>query len=254
MNSTNSRMVVVAVVVCAFAVGMSGLLNYFKYRSTTNRLVAERLVVTAKSVENSIQSALELGLQFADIATLPSTLDRERASDDLIDGIDVFDMDGQLIYSTDRRRVSQRMPELWQTQARKEGGEYWFVQDAENSAAGIPIKNNFGLVIGYLALRYSADQVNQDALAIGSRLALVTALVFVLSAALTAAALIAVVRRLDRDVAQVEQALRAGEGSQDHQAALRGPFGKAMQQYLKTATEVDTRIVELRTRLERGQS
>ena len=56
MKSSNERMIVVALVVCGFAVGMAGLLNYFKYRSTTQRLVTERLVVTGKSVENAIQS------------------------------------------------------------------------------------------------------------------------------------------------------------------------------------------------------
>src|SRR5688572_23822171 len=104
MESTKRNLVAVAVVVSGFAVGMAGLLNYFKYRSTANRLVTERLVVTGKAVENSIQNALELGLQFSDMTTLPTTLDRERATDDLIQGIDVFDTDGKLLYSTDRLR------------------------------------------------------------------------------------------------------------------------------------------------------
>ena len=34
-------MIVVAVMVCAFAVGMAGLLNYFKYRSTVHRIVTD---------------------------------------------------------------------------------------------------------------------------------------------------------------------------------------------------------------------
>ncbi|MCC6250774.1 MAG: hypothetical protein IT499_23835, partial [Rubrivivax sp.] len=74
MDATKSRMIGVAVVVCGFAVGMAGLLNYFKYRATANRLVTERLVVTGRSVENSIQSSLALGLQFSDIGTLPGIL------------------------------------------------------------------------------------------------------------------------------------------------------------------------------------
>ena len=254
MESTNSRMVAVAVVVCAFAMGMSGLLNYFKYRSTTNRLVAERLVVTGKSVESSIQSALELGLQFADIATLPGTLDRERATDDLIDGIDVFDTEGRMLYSTDKLRVQRPIPGSWLVAARRAGSEYWFVQDDENSAAGIPVKTNFGLTIGYLALRYSADRVNEDTRVIGSQLALVTLGLFVLAALLSALALLVVIRKLDRDVSGVEKALRGGESSAAYARALRGPFGRAMQGYVSTAREVDERVAELRVRLQRGRS
>src|SRR2546426_637769 len=90
MQTTNRRMVAVAVIVCGFAVGMAGLLNYFKYRSAANRIVTERLVVTGRSVETVIHLALDLGLQFADIATLPETLERERGTDNLIQGMDIF--------------------------------------------------------------------------------------------------------------------------------------------------------------------
>ena len=206
-------MVAVALVVCAFAVGMSGLLNYFKYRSTTNRLVAERLVVTGKAVENSIQSALELGLQFSEMVTLPGTLERERATDDLIDGIDVFDLDGRMLYSTDRLRANKPIPEAWLVAARRSGDGYWWVEADRDSAAGIPLKNNFDLTIGYLALRYSQDRVQSGLQEVGQQLALVTGIIFAVAAGLSALALIAVIRGLGNDVIAVEQALRAGEAS-----------------------------------------
>lgn len=253
MESTKSRMVAVAVVVCAFAVGMSGLLNFFKYRSTTHRLVAERLVVTGKAVENSIQSALELGLQFADIATLPGTLDRERATDELIEGIDVFDTEGKMLYSTDRLRASKPIPSAWLSAARKAGSEYWFVEDAQDAAAGIPVKNNFGLTIGYLALRYSGDRVADGTLAVGKELALMTLGMFVVSAALSGFALLAVIGRLGDDVKAVEVALRGGEATAGFARAARGPFGKALKNFLQTSREADARLASLRARIHRGE-
>jgi hypothetical protein len=252
MDSTKSRMVAVGVVVCAFAVGMAGMLNYFKYRSTTNRLVAERLVVTGKAVENSIQSALELGLQFADIATLPGTLDRERATDDLIEGIDVFDTEGRMMYSTDRLRANKPIPEAWLSAARKAGNEYWFVQNDQDSAAGIPVRNNFGLTIGYLALRYSAERVRGGMQSVGAQLALVTLGMFVLSAGLSALALLAVVRRLNKDVILAEQALRGGESSAAFAKAVNGPFGKALRRFVLTTREADAHIAEMRAQVNRG--
>jgi hypothetical protein len=253
MDSTKTRMVVVAVVVCGFAVGMAGLLNYFKYRATANRIVAERMVVTGKAVEGSIQSALELGLQFADIATLPGTLDRERATDQLIEGIDVFDTDGKLLYSTDRMRANRPVPEAWLSAARKAGSEvYWFVEADQDAAAGISVKNNFGLTIGYLALRYSHDRVREEASAVGRQLALMTLAMFVLSASLSAVALLAVMRRLTLDVGTVEQALRSGTSTPAFLRASRGPFGRGLTHFVQTTREVDTRIAELRVRLQRG--
>jgi hypothetical protein len=72
VDSTQRRMIAVAVAVCAFAIGMAGLLNYFKYRATASRIIEQRLTFTGKSIENSIQSSLALGLQFADLTTLPA--------------------------------------------------------------------------------------------------------------------------------------------------------------------------------------
>ena len=81
------------------------VLNYFKYRTAADRLIKDRLVVTGAGIENSIRSSFALGLQFSDIGTLPGTLDRERATDDLILTIEVFDTEGQPLYSTDELRA-----------------------------------------------------------------------------------------------------------------------------------------------------
>jgi len=252
MESTKRNMVAVAVVVSGFAVGMAGLLNYFKYRSTANRLVTERLAVTGKAVENTIQFALELGLQFSDIATLPGTLERERATDDLIQGIDVFDTDGVLLYSTDRLRSSRPVPASWLSAARKAGNDSWFVDDDSDGAAGITLKNNFNLTIGYLALRFSNERVREDAANVAHELALSAAGMFVVSAALSSLALLAVMRRLNRDVHDAEQALRSGDGVRAAAVAARGPFGPALRRFVETTRSAETEIADLRSRMQRG--
>ena len=252
MESTKRNLVAVAVVVSGFAVGMAGLLNYFKYRSTANRLVTERLVVTGKSVENSIQNALELGLQFSDIATLPTTLDRERATDDLIQGIDVFDTQGNMLYSTDRLRASRPVPAPWLAAAHKAGIENWFVDDDNDAAAGISLRNNFNLTIGYLALRFNTDRVHDDAVKVARELAISAAGMFVLSAVLSSLALLGVMRRLNRDVSATEQALRSGDSARAAALAARGPFGPALRRFVETTRAAETEIAELRGRLERG--
>lgn len=256
MDSTKSRMICVAVVVCGFAVGMAGLLNYFKYRSTSNRLVTERLVVTGRSVENSIQSSLALGLQFSDIGTLPGILDREQATDSLIQGIDIFDIEGKLLYSTDRLRASRPVPKAWMAAARKTGagGGQWLVDDGEESAAGISVQNNFGLTIGYLALRFSGERVRDETHAVGREIALSSLLVFLAAASLSSLALLAVMRRLGSDAARVEAALRAGDSARATAIAGRGPFGPALLGFLKTTRLAEAEVARLRSTLQSGSS
>jgi hypothetical protein len=257
-------MIGVAVVVCGFAVGMAGLLNYFKYRSTSSRLVTERLVVTGRSVENSIQSSLALGLQFSDIGTLPGILDREQATDSLIQGIDVFDTDGKLMYSTDRLRASRPVPQAWLVAARKAAtpgsgaavgtNAEWLVEDGDETAAGISVQNNFGLTIGYLALRFSGDRVRDDTYAVAREIALSSLVVFLVAAGLSSVALLAVMRRLGSDVGRVEAALRAGDQARATAIASRGPFGPPLLRFLKTTRLAEAEVARLRSALQSGNA
>ncbi|MCL4695546.1 MAG: hypothetical protein KJ023_00575 [Burkholderiaceae bacterium] len=250
MDATKSRMIGVAVVVCGFAVGMAGLLNYFKYRATANRLVTERLVVTGRSVENSIQSSLALGLQFSDIGTLPGILDREQATDSLIQGIDIFDTEGRMLYSTDRLRAARPVPRAWLAAARKAGiKDYWLIDDGQENAAGITVQNNFGLTIGYLALRFSGDRVRDDTFAVGREIAASSLLMFLAAAGLSSLALLMVMRRLGVDVGRVEAALRAGDSAKATAIASRGPFGPSLMRFLKTTRLAEAEVARLRAQL-----
>jgi hypothetical protein len=252
MDSTRRRMIAVAVTVCGFAVGMAGLLNYFKYRATANRIVTERLVVTGKSVEGSIQSALSLGMQFSDIGTLPGTLEREQGTDPLILGIDVFDLEGRRLYSTDRLRATRPVPASWLAAARKPVNDEWAAEDDQESAAGIVVKNNFGVTQGYLAVRYSSERVRDDALMVGRQLAASSFMVFVASALLASLAVILVTRRLTLDLRTVEAALRSGDARRAGSMAVRGPFGPAIERFIQSTQGTEREVAELRERMQRG--
>lgn len=249
MDSTQRRMIAVALAVCGFAIGMAGLLNYFKYRATASRIIEQRLTYTGKSIENSIRSSLSLGLQFADLTTLPDLLQRERASDDLIMGIDVFDTDGRPLYSTDPRRLAQPAPGAWLAAARKATERDWTVRAEEDSAVGVVLQNNFGLTIGHVALRYSDQRVRQAAQVVARDLALNSVSVFVAAAALASMALLAVMRRLGRDMQTVEDALR-GDAASAEAAAHRGPFQQALQQFTHTVRGAEAELAATRALLQ----
>lgn len=254
MQSTKRRMVGVAVLVCGFAVGMAGLLNYFKYRATATAIIKERLLVTGRSIDNSIQSSLALGLQFADIGTLPGTMQRERSTDDLILSIDIFDNDGHMLYSTDSLRMDRPVPAHWVEAARGAGDGGWFTEHQDESAAGMKIENNFGLTMGHLVLRYSSERVAESIHAVGRQLALSSLLMFLVSAGLSSLALMRVMNKLERDIGAAEQALQAGGVASNLGATARGPFGPALRRFVDTVRLADSQINELRAQLHRGSS
>ncbi len=253
MNSTRPQMILVAVLVCLFAVGMSGLLNFFKYRSHAERIIKERLVVTGSSIENSIQSSMALGMQFADLGTLPGTLQRERATDDLILSIEVFDVDGKPLYSTDQLRAARSVPAAWLHAARLAGGKDWFVKRGTESAAGIAIHNSFGLVLGYLALRYSDEQVKAATSDVARQLALSTFGVFVVAAVVASFALVMMMERVSRDFDSVEAAVRSGDPTQASPSLRKSLFGRALRRFFDSVRGAEAEITMLRGELERGE-
>ena len=248
IDSTKRQMIAVAAVACGFAVGMAGLLNYFKYRSTSNRIVTERLVVTGRSVETVVQLALDLGLQFSEISTLPATLERERTTDDLITGIDIFDNDGKLLYSTETQRSSGPVPATWLAAAAAAHGKAWMVEGDVESAAGMSLKTTFGVTLAHLALRYSGDSLRATDREVAREIALNALTVFLSSSLLSSLALLAVMRRLRLDMNNAEAALRSGNAV--HGAG--GPFGGALVRFIRSTHDVEREIVDLSARAEHG--
>lgn len=252
MKTNKAQMVMVAVLVCGFSVGMAGFLNFFKYRTNAERIIKERLVVTGSSIENSIQSSLALGLQFSDLGTLPGTLERERATDDLILSIEIFDTEGKPLYSTDRLRASRAVPATWFAAAKQAGVNDWFVKDGTESAAGIAIQNNFGVLIGHLALRYSEEQVRAGTNEVARELAVSTFAIFAAAALLASGALLMVLNRLAREFETVEAAVRSGGPLRPTEMARTGPFGQAMKRFFDTVHKAEAEIAGVRATLDQG--
>ena len=113
MGTIRIRFITVALVVSFFAIGMAAFLNYFKYKSTISNIVRSRVLLVAQGIEGSVQASIGLGMQFAELSQLPQLLQRERTTDRVIRGIDVFDAGGQVLYSSDRNRVSSSLPADW---------------------------------------------------------------------------------------------------------------------------------------------
>lgn len=252
MNSTRTRMAVVAVAVCGFAVGMAGLLDYFKYRKTAEQLMEQRLHYLGNSIETNIQQSLAVGLQFTDIGTLPATLERARASDIILVGVDVMDTDGKVVYSTDPPRVGSTEPDSVLKAALNAGGKDWAAHATSEPAVGTAIQNNFGLLIGHVALRYSSSRVQAMRAEVVRDLAVNGFGVFVAASFLATLLLGWGMRSLEREVGSVEQALRAGDASLAAGSVRRGPMGAALERFLKTVRQAEAQIVELRGRLQRG--
>lgn len=247
MTTTRARFVCVALLVCLFAIGMATFLNYFKYKATVGQIVKSRVLVVANAIENSVQASLALGLSFSELGMLTSLLDRQKGSDDLILGIDIFDPQGKQIYSTDVALVGQTASPDWVKAATKAKAE-WYVEEPGQFVTGIALKNNFDLTVGYLAVRYSRAYVDGATARVGKRL-LGTALpVLGVVALLAPLALIFVVRRFERDMHAMELAF---DGRSAAPGAEHGALDDALTELRTTIEEAELGLLKARVRLQK---
>jgi len=250
MGTIRVRFIIVALVVSFFAVGMAAFLNYFKYKSTISQIVRSRVLVIGRNIENSVQASLSVGMQFMEIGTMNALLERERAADRLIQGIDVFDHTGQVIYSTERARVGEKVPNAWTDAAARSKTTEWGTEGADEYVAGISLKNNFDLTVGYLALRYSSEEVERAAKAAGRDILLASIFSFLGIALVAPLALIVVIRRFERDLRALEAAASRLEDRGEAPMPAGSAFDTAIGSLRSSLRDANGALDDLRARLD----
>jgi hypothetical protein len=246
--NTRARFIVVAVMVCFFAVAMATFLNYYKYKSTFGKIVQSRLLVIGYGIDNSVQSSLALGLSFSELGMLPSLMEREKAADALLTGIDVFSSDGKLLYSTDASRVSSQVSAQWLEAATRGEAREWHSTTESELVTGISLKNNFDLTVGYLALRYTREYVEREVKRMGLELLLIGAIAFVAACLVVAPALILVLRRYEADMRAIAERI---SGSAEA-ASVAPAFSPAVEGLRDAIHEAEGGLARVRDGLARG--
>ena len=250
MGTIRVRFIVVALVVSFFAVGMAAFLNYFKYKSTISGIVKSRVLVIGRNIENSVQASLSVGMQFMELGTMNALLSREKASVRLIRGIDVFDHTGQIIYSTDRQRVGEKVPPEWTEAAARSKTTEWSQEGADEFVAGISLKNNFDLTVGYLALRYGAEEVDRAAKVAGREILLSSIISFIGIALVAPLALIVVIRRFERDLRMLETAASHLEDRTEPALPAGSAFETAIGNLRGSLRDANMALDDLRAKLD----
>lgn len=250
MGTIRVRFILVALAVSFFAVGMAAFLNYFKYKSTISNIVKSRVLVVGRNIENSVQASLAIGMQFTELQQLTQLMQREKSSDRLVRGIDVFDTSGQVIYSTDRARMGQKVPTPWVLSAERSKSTEWSSDESEEYVAGISLKNAFDLTVGYLALRYSREEVERASSSAGREILLAALASFIGIAIVAPLALIVVIRRFERDLRTLEAAATHLEDRGPQPNTTGSAFDTAIGHLRASLKEANQALDDLRAKLD----
>jgi hypothetical protein len=177
-------------------------------------------------------------------------MDREKAADRLIRGIDVFDDTGQVIYSTEASRVGQRVMRGWTESANRAKTTEWTSEAPDEYIAGISLKNNFDLTVGYLALRYSRDYVDRAASKAAREISLAALAAFLGIALIAPLALIVVIRRFEQDLRTLEIAASHLEDRGQAPALTGSAFDMAINHLRQSLRDANTALDDLRGKLD----
>ncbi len=213
MKSTRARFIVVALLVCFFAIAMATFLNYFKYRSTVAEVVKTRVLYVADGVEDNVSASLALGLPFAEMPTIQALIQRERTTDDLIAGIELFDPTGQVLYATEKAKIGTQISTAWLTEAaqqRRDRGRpaSWTKAENDEQVVAVALRNNFDLTVGYLTVRYPQRYVDAATQKMGLELIKIAGVVFLACALLCVLLLTLIIRRFERDMDSLAETLQ----------------------------------------------
>ena len=160
------KLLLLAVTIAGFTIGMAFLLITFKVDNTQGDLRHGRFDLIARDVDRVVEQNLLLGMTVDEMTALPPLLARRQLADAGIVSIDVADETGRIVYSSDTASVNREMPLSWRAairqqqilQANKSANRIWRVKDDAQNVAGAIVDNSFGVTKGYVAVRYTGTE------------------------------------------------------------------------------------------------
>jgi len=190
------RLFLVALVVCLFGALMATLLTRAKLQEGLSQIIEARVLAAGRELARSVERAQGLGLNLAELDTLPALLARHREAEPLIGTIDVFDGDGRVIASSAPGWAGREVPGAVRAAAERAGEGPWSAALADRQrVAGITLRTGYGLVIGHVGLQYAQDELGTAMAIADHRLLPAAGLYFGLAALLSLASLAWLSRR-----------------------------------------------------------
>jgi hypothetical protein len=211
------RIIAPVMFVTALAVVLSAFLNYGKFLRTFTELEASRFAFIANDIKGSIEGGLDLGVSLPGMVTAQSVIDDEAARDSQIYGIVVFDDSGRILFRTGKSPFDTRIavvPTAWVTGL---GGHdaNWTAVEGDVAVAGTRLSNDIRQTVGGIAVLYSRQTRELMLRTMAEKLTVAAVVAGAVTALLTWLGVSILVRRVRREIGQVDAALRDGADGQD---------------------------------------
>jgi hypothetical protein len=208
----SSKTFTCTVVLLAVVLGLLVMLSYFKFQTTLTGLIQNRLAGVNITIEESIHSAIDLGLTLRQVRTASALIARAKQNDPGIQSIEIFDPNGHVLYSTQEGPVNRTVStEILQTQ-QKATDRRWGLDTGQTFVSGILLVNSFDQPVGAVAITYAKAGFDAQVAALTHSLIRNSILVLVGLAVLAALGIKLGFRDLSRDMDNIRASLEKRKG------------------------------------------
>lgn len=236
------------IAILVFTMLMISLFGFYKFEDVVSSLVRSRYSFVAFTIKKKVEDSLNLGFALRQLRQVQDTIELEKARDEQIQGIEIYNARGEILFNSDRGRIGASVPDSWLDPLTATTVQPFALMDEDSHVVGLPLVNNLGKVEGAVVLLYPSGYVERELGGMLGRLAAeILALVggFALLAVVVAGvALGPVRRRLTAMEEAVAQALRDGPvegdgpGRQGPVAEFDGHFGEFLAKTRETVEHI----------------
>lgn len=134
-------------------------------------------------MKNTVEYGLNLGLSLSELQNIQKVIEGIKEKDSEIVSIKVFDDKGASVFDTEGVSEGEMIPEEWRKIHEESGKDLWNMAFKESFVIGVPLYNNFDVMVGGLAISYSKAHIEGTVKKMGffmGKSVIITLLVFAL--------------------------------------------------------------------------
>lgn len=158
---------------------ITALFGYYKFEDVLSSLVRSRYSFIVFTIKQKVEDRLALGLSLRQLRQMQDLMELEKARDDQILGVQIYDANREVLFDTDRGAIGSRVPPSWLAPLSGAANQPFSLAEEDTVLVGLPLVNSLGKVEGAVALRYPGGYLERELGNLLSRLAMEFTLVLV---------------------------------------------------------------------------
>ncbi|MCR6632704.1 MAG: hypothetical protein NVV74_23160 [Magnetospirillum sp.] len=213
--------------------------GYYKFEDVLSSLVRSRYSFVVFTIKQKVEASLGLGFALRQQRQVQDIIELEKARDEQILGIQVYDANREVLFDTDRGAIGSRVPPAWIEPLDGQSAQPFSLSDDEALLVGLPLVNTLGKAEGAVVLRYPAAYLDRELGKLLGGLAAEFAAILAGFSILGVAASALLLRSVHHRLVSMQRALEAtvseggevipGPGDQEFEARFAEFCGKARE-------------------------